>query len=313
MRPGRLPAVKRVIAIGSGKGGVGKSTVAANLALALRDGGLDVGLLDADIFGPSMPALLGIDDAPRRARMTENRQILPLEVHGLRLVSFGFFLGPGSPAIWRGPLVAKAVEQVSRGVVWPPLDLVVVDLPPGTGDVPLSLAGTIRVDGGIVVTTPQRLAVEEAEKALEMFRALEVPALGIVENMSFSRCACGRTSHPFGRGGGRELAERRDVPLLAELPFAEQVDAERGDERPPLLADPAGEPARRYRRLAAEVVRRLEEAATEEAATEEAGAPRETTASKGSAAPQTSAGTPEASGPGSAATRPLPVITGAEG
>lgn len=154
-RPGRLPTVKRTVAVGSGKGGVGKSTAAVNLALALRAGGLEVGLLDADIFGPSLPSLLGVADAPRRARMTSDRKILPLEAHGLSFVSFGFFLGPGSPAIWRGPLVAKAVEQVSRGVVWPALDLLVVDLPPGTGDVPLSLAQTIRVDGALVVTTPQ--------------------------------------------------------------------------------------------------------------------------------------------------------------
>jgi ATP-binding protein involved in chromosome partitioning len=237
---GRLPGVTRIVAVGSGKGGVGKSTVAANLALALHREGLRVGLMDADIYGPSIPMILGIEDGAQRIRMSEERKILPLEAHGLAVVSFGFFLGPQSPAVWRGPMVSKAVKQFSRGVVWPRLDVLVVDLPPGTGDIPLSLAQSVVVDGGVVVTTPQRLSVQEAEKAVEMFRKLEVPVLGVVENMSYGECECGRRSHPFGRGGGAALAERVDVPLLAELPFDEPVVEGEDRGAPPVLENPMG-------------------------------------------------------------------------
>lgn len=217
--PGRLPTVDAVAAVGSGKGGVGKSTAAACLALAAAEGGLEVGLLDADIYGPSLPDLLGVENAAERAELTDDRKIVPIEARGLPFVSFGFFLGEKSPAVWRGPLVAKAVEQVSRGVVWPDLDLLVVDLPPGTGDTPLSLTETVRVDAGIVVTTPQDLAVGEARKAVEMFDALDVPVAGVIENMSHATCECGRRSHPFGHGGGERLARETGRPLLARVPF----------------------------------------------------------------------------------------------
>jgi len=254
---GRLPGVGRVIAVGSGKGGVGKSTVAANLALALRIEGMRVGLLDADIYGPSIPMILGVEDGAQRIRMSEDRKVIPLEAHGLSVVSFGFFLGPESPAIWRGPMVGKAVKQFSQGVIWPELDVLVVDLPPGTGDVPLSLAQSVVVDGGIVVTTPQRLSVQEAEKAVEMFRSLHVPVLGVVENMSFSECDCGRRSNPFGRGGGAYLAESAGIPLLAELPFEEPIMAGEDRGAPPVLEDPEGSVARAFRALAGKVLARL--------------------------------------------------------
>lgn len=236
----RLQGVKRIIAVGSGKGGVGKSTVAANLALAFRRLGLRSGLLDADIYGPSVPMIMGIEDGAHQVEMTPDRKILPLEAHGVAVVSFGFFLGPESPAVWRGPMVSKAVRQFSRGVVWPDLDVLVVDLPPGTGDVPLSLAQSVVVDGGIVVTTPQRLAVQEAEKAVTMFRKLDVPVFGIVENMSYSQCECGRRSHPFGRGGGAELARGAGVALLAELPFEPGVVEGEDRGAPPVLDAPQG-------------------------------------------------------------------------
>ena len=221
----RLPRVGHVIAVGAGKGGVGKSTVAVNLALALRACGARVGLLDADIYGPSVPVLVGLEDGARRIEMTPQQQIIPLEAMGLHVVSFGFFLGAESPAVWRGPMVGKAVKQFSQGVVWPELDVLVVDLPPGTGDVPLSLAQSIVVDGAVVVTTPQRLSVLEAAKAVEMFRKLDVPVLGVVENMSFAVCACGRRSHPFGQGGGEALAKHTGCVLLGEVPFEEPVMA----------------------------------------------------------------------------------------
>ncbi|MEP7381138.1 MAG: Mrp/NBP35 family ATP-binding protein [Gemmatimonadota bacterium] len=229
-RQGRLTGARRIIAVGAGKGGVGKSTVAVNLALALQQTGLRVGVLDADIYGPSVPVLLGLEDGALRARMNDKKQILPLEAYGLSVVSFGFFLGAGSPAVWRGPMVGKAVTQFSRGVVWPDVDVLVVDLPPGTGDVPLSLAQSVVVDGAIVVTTPQRLAALEAAKAIAMFTTLDVPVLGVVENMSHATCTCGRRSFPFGSGGGAALAEKAGVPLLGQLPFEAGVvgDADRG-------------------------------------------------------------------------------------
>jgi len=245
----RVPRVKQVIAVGAGKGGVGKSTVAVNLALALADSGLRAGLLDADIYGPSVPMMLGLEDGARRVRMTEQKQILPLSAFGLAVVSFGFFLGSQSPAVWRGPMVGKAVKQFARGVVWPDLDVLVVDLPPGTGDVPLSLTEAVVVDGVVVVTTPQRLAVQEAGKAVEMFRKLSAPVLGLVENMSFAMCECGRRSYPFGQGGGETLSLALGCPLLAQVPFDESIVAG-GDRGAPVLLDqPAGDAAASFRAL----------------------------------------------------------------
>lgn len=231
---GRLAQVRHVVAVGAGKGGVGKSTVAVNLALALADAGHQVGLLDADIYGPSVPVLVGLEDGATRVRMNDAKQIVPLEALGLWVVSFGFFLGPESPAIWRGPVVAKTMKQFARGVAWPALDFLVVDLPPGTGDVPLSLAQSIVVDGAIVVTTPQRLAVLEAAKAVEMFRKLDVPVLGIVENMAHAECGCGRRSHPFGAGGGAQLARDAHVSLLGAVPF-EETTVHGGDSGKPVV------------------------------------------------------------------------------
>jgi ATP-binding protein involved in chromosome partitioning len=250
----RLPGVRRVVAVGAGKGGVGKSTVAANLALALRAGGLRVGLMDADIYGPSIPVIMGLEDGGARVRVTEDRRIVPVDAYGVAVVSFGFFLGPESPAVWRGPMVGKAVKQFSRGVVWPELDVLVVDLPPGTGDVPLTLAQSVVLDGAVVVTTPQRLAAIEAAKALEMFRKLGTPVLGVVENMSYAICECGRRSYPFGRGGGEWLSELTGAPLLGEVPFDAPVVE--GEDRglPPVVAAPEREVARAFAAIAGAVV-----------------------------------------------------------
>lgn len=247
---GRLPNVRNVVAVGAGKGGVGKSTVAVNLALALVGSGHRVGILDADIYGPSVPILVGLEDGATRVRMSEQKQIVPLEALGLTVVSFGFFLGPGSPAVWRGPMVGKAVKQFSRGVLWPDLDVLVVDLPPGTGDVPLSLAQSIVVDGAVVVTTPQRLAAIEARKAVEMFRKLDVPVLGVVENMSFTECECGRRSHPFGEGGGMRLAEDAGLVFLGAVPFEEDT-VDGGDAgEPVVLRSPTTATAAAFRTIA---------------------------------------------------------------
>jgi len=254
----RVPRVRHVVAVGAGKGGVGKSTVAVNLALALQESGLRAGLLDTDIYGPSVPVLVGLEDGARRVRMTAERQIQPLEALGLAVISFGFFLGEGSPAVWRGPMVGKAVKQFARGVVWPDLDVLVVDLPPGTGDVPIALTESVVVDGVVVVTTPQRLAVLEAGKAVELFRKLAVPVLGLVENMSYATCECGRRSHPFGRDGGAELARRMNCPLLARVPFDEATVAG-GDSGTPVLIDrPGGESAASFRVLARQVRQALD-------------------------------------------------------
>jgi ATP-binding protein involved in chromosome partitioning len=220
----RLASVRHIVAVGAGKGGVGKSTVAVNLALALARGGLRVGLLDADIYGPSLPILLGIDDGAVQVRMSPEKHIIPLDAYGLPFISFGFFLGEGSPAIWRGPMVSKAVKQFARGVAWPELDILIVDLPPGTGDVPLSLAQAVALSGAVVVTQPPRVAAAEARKAVEMFRALEVPVLGVVENMT----------GPFGSGAGAAVARALGVPLLGAVPFDECAVAE-GDAGTPTV------------------------------------------------------------------------------
>lgn len=225
----RLASVRHVIAVGAGKGGVGKSTVAVNLALALARDGLRAGLLDADIYGPSLPILLGIEDGAQHVRMSPDKHILPLDAYGLPMISFGFFLGEGSPAVWRGPMVSKAVKQFARGVAWPELDVLVVDLPPGTGDIPLSLAQSVALSGAIVVTQPPRVAAAEARKAAAMFRTLEVPVLGIVENMS----------GPFGRGTGRLVSAELGVPFLGEVPFDADIVGEGDRGVPTMVARPA--------------------------------------------------------------------------
>ncbi|HEX5385606.1 MAG TPA: P-loop NTPase [Gemmatimonadales bacterium] len=236
----RLAAVKHVVAVGAGKGGVGKSTVAANLAVVLAREGLRTGLLDADIYGPSLPMLLGIEDGARRVRLSPEKHIVPLEAHGLPLISFGFFLGERSPAIWRGPMVSKAVRQFARGVAWPELDVLVIDLPPGTGDVPLSLAQTIVLSGAVIVTQPPRVAAAEARKAAEMFRALDVTVLGVVENMTGA----------FGRGAGPTLANELAVPLLGEVPFDPGMVAEGDAGTPTVIARPTSAAAGAFEAVA---------------------------------------------------------------
>ena len=236
----RLTGIRHIVAVGAGKGGVGKSTVAVNLALALQHDGLRAGVLDADIYGPSLPILLGIEDGASQVRMSPEKHILPLRAHGLPMISFGFFLGEGSPAIWRGPMVSKAVKQFARGVAWPELDVLVVDLPPGTGDIPLSLAQSVALSGAVVVTQPPRVAAAEARKAAEMFRALDTPVLGLVENMSGA----------FGRGGGARVASELGVPFLGAIPFDEQVVAEGDTGIPTIVARPESETARAFDAIA---------------------------------------------------------------
>lgn len=236
----RLGTVRHIIAVGAGKGGVGKSTVAVNLAFALAADGLRTALLDADIYGPSLPIMLGVEERSSEVRMTADKQIIPLEAHGLPLISFGFFLGEGSPAIWRGPMVSKAVKQFARGVRWPDLDMLIVDLPPGTGDIPLSLAQAVQLSGAVVVTQPQRVAGAEAEKAAQMFSALEVPVLGVVENMAGA----------FGQGGGARVASKLKIPLLGSVPFDAEVVNESDGGVPTQVARPDSEVGQAYTAIA---------------------------------------------------------------
>jgi ATP-binding protein involved in chromosome partitioning len=239
--------VRHVIAVGAGKGGVGKSTVAVNLALALARDGLRIGLLDADIYGPSLPILLGLEDGASRVRLSPERHILPVQAHGLPIISFGFFLGEGSPAIWRGPMVSKTVKQFVRGVAWPELDVLVVDLPPGTGDVPLSLAQAVTLSGAVIVTQPPRVAVVEARKAAEMFHALEVPLIGVVENMS----------GPFGHGAGFSVATELETRFLGDVPFDTAIVDEGDAGVPTMVARPDSTAGNAFDRIAAEVAGQL--------------------------------------------------------
>jgi ATP-binding protein involved in chromosome partitioning len=246
-----LPGVAHVIAVASTKGGVGKSTVAVNLAFALAAEGHRVGLLDADVYGPSLPIMVGTDARPQ---VTPERRIHPPERHGIKLMSMGFFLDAQSPVIWRGPIVMGIVRQFLRDVHWGELDFLVVDLPPGTGDAQLTLVQQVPLSGALIVTTPQDVALLDVGRGMAMFAQVSTPVLGVVENMSGYACArCGTVDPIFGEGGARHLAERFGVPLLARLPLAPAV-REGGDRGQPIvLADPAHPVSRLMRDLAVRV------------------------------------------------------------
>ena len=244
-----LPGVANIIAVASGKGGVGKSTVAVNLALALQAEGARVGLLDADIYGPSVPRMLGISDA--RPEPLDDKRLRPVTAHGLQAMSIGLLVDEAAPAVWRGPMATSALSQLLHQTAWNDLDLLVVDMPPGTGDIQLTLAQRVPVAGALVVTTPQDVALADARKGLEMFRKVSVPVLGVVENMSLYRCrGCGETVSLFGQGGGARLAERCEVALLGELPLDPAVGAGVDAGLPTMVADPHGETAQQFRQIA---------------------------------------------------------------
>jgi ATP-binding protein involved in chromosome partitioning len=231
---GPLPGVRDIIAVASTKGGVGKSTVAVNLALAFGRLNRRVGLLDADVYGPSLPIMFGLAGRPRVA---DNKRICPLEKYGLRLMSIGFFLDDSSPVIWRGPLVMGLVRQFLKDVEWGELDVLVVDMPPGTGDAQLTLVQQVPLAGGVVVTTPQDVATLDVQRGIAMFQQVHIPVLGIIENMSYYECPhCGRREDLFGTGGGERIADRFGVPLLAQIPLVPDV-RQGGDEGKPLVAD----------------------------------------------------------------------------
>lgn len=231
---GLLPEVRHTIAVASGKGGVGKSTIAVNLAAALASGGASVGLLDADVYGPSIPLMTGLNGQPE---LTAERRLIPFERFGVRIMSLGFLVPADSAVIWRGPMLVKALDQLLRDVVWGKLDYLIVDMPPGTGDVQLTLAQKVSLAGAIIVTTPQDVALADARKGVAMFQKVQVPILGIVENMSYFECPhCSESSEIFSRGGGRLEAKRLGVPLLAEVPLHAAIRIA-GDTGAPLVSD----------------------------------------------------------------------------
>ncbi|MBI5130218.1 MAG: P-loop NTPase [Rhodopseudomonas palustris] len=246
-----IPGVRAVIAVASGKGGVGKSTTAINLALGLRDLGLRVGLLDADIYGPSVPRLTGIQEKPQ---LDDSRRMIPIKRFGLSVMSIGFLVDEDAPMIWRGPMVMSAITQMLRDVDWGQLDVLVVDMPPGTGDAQLTLAQNVPLKGAVIVSTPQDLALIDARRGLAMFTKVEVPVLGIIENMSYFLCPhCGTRSDIFGHGGARHEAERLGVPFLGEVPLHMDIRASADAGRPTVDSEPNGPHAAIYRAIAGQV------------------------------------------------------------
>jgi ATP-binding protein involved in chromosome partitioning len=247
-----IPGVEAIVAVASAKGGVGKSTVAVNLASALVRLGKRVGMLDADVYGPSLPTMLGINQRPR---VVDQSRVVPLEKHGLKIISMGFFLDDSSPVIWRGPLVTGLLRQFLKDVEWGALDVLIVDLPPGTGDVPLTLVQQVPLSGGVVVTTPQDVSVIDVERGIAMFQQVNTPVLGIVENMSDYVCPhCGTHDAIFGSGGAARLAEHFGLPLLARLPIEPAVRAAGDAGTPIVLAEPEHAVSRAYLDVAAHVL-----------------------------------------------------------
>ena len=250
-----VPGVKHIIAVASGKGGVGKSTTAVNLALGLAANGLATGLLDADIYGPSMPRMLGVTEKPESA---DGKMLKPIEKYGLKTMSIGYIVNEDTPMIWRGPMVSSALEQMLRDVEWGGLDVLVVDMPPGTGDAQLTLAQRVALAGAVIVSTPQDIALVDARKGLNMFRKVAVPVLGIVENMSYFLCPhCGERSEIFGHGGAREEADKLGVPFLGEVPLHLDIRTTSDSGHPIVVSKPDSAHAQIYKNVAGRVWKQL--------------------------------------------------------
>jgi ATP-binding protein involved in chromosome partitioning len=250
-----LPGVRNIVAVASGKGGVGKSTTAINLAAALAGEGARVGLLDADIYGPSLPHMLGLAGRPE---IREGNRIVPMQAFGLQAMSIGFLVDEDQPMIWRGPMVTGALQQLLNNTDWDDLDYLIIDLPPGTGDIQLTLSQQIPVSGAIIVTTPQDIALLDAQKGLRMFQQVSVPVLGLVENMSMHVCSnCGHAEPIFGQGGGERMARRYDTDLLGSLPLDIRIRERADSGEPIVIAEPEGPAAQAYRDIARKAAARL--------------------------------------------------------
>jgi ATP-binding protein involved in chromosome partitioning len=245
--------VKNVVAVASGKGGVGKTTVAVNVAVALAQSGAKVGLLDADIYGPNVPTMMGVTRLPPQS----GEKLTPAEAYGVQVMSIGFLVKPGQPLIWRGPMLHSAIRQFLADVAWSELDYLIIDLPPGTGDAQLSLAQSVPLSGGLIVTLPQQVSLEDARRGLEMFRELNVPILGVVENMSFLELPDGTRMDIFGSGGGKQLADAADVPYLGAIPMDPSVRVGGDTGAPVVISKPESAPAKALRDLAEKVAARL--------------------------------------------------------
>ncbi|MDA0234852.1 MAG: iron-sulfur cluster carrier protein ApbC [Proteobacteria bacterium] len=253
-----LPGVRNIIAVASGKGGVGKSTTAVNLALALSAEGARVGLLDADIYGPSQPQMLGIGD--QRPVSEDGKTMTPLQAFGLQAMSIGFLIDPDTPMVWRGPMATQALNQMLKDTAWDDLDYLVIDMPPGTGDIQLTLSQSVPVTGAVIVTTPQDIALLDARKSVKMFEKVGVPILGVVENMSIHICSkCGHEEHIFGQGGGEKMCADFNVPFLGALPLDIQIRTEADSGAPTVVADPDGRIASIYKQIARKVAVRIAE------------------------------------------------------
>ena len=243
-----VPGIKNILAVASGKGGVGKSTTAVNLALALAAEGAAVGVLDADIYGPSQPMMLGIAGRPESH---DGKHLEPMAGHGLQAISIGFLIDIDTPMVWRGPMVTQALEQLLKDTRWRDLDYLVVDLPPGTGDIQLTLAQKVPVTGAVIVTTPQDIALIDARKGLKMFEKVGIPILGVVENMSFHVCPkCGHQSHIFGSGGAEKMSRDYGTELLGQLPLDEAIRSQADSGKPTVVSDPDGPIAAIYKKIA---------------------------------------------------------------
>ena len=254
-----VSGVKNIIAIASGKGGVGKSTTAVNLALALAAEGANVGILDADIYGPSQPQMLGIDGRPESL---DGKKLEPMTAHGLQAMSVGFLIDPETPMVWRGPMVTQALTQLLGDTNWHDLDYLVVDLPPGTGDIQLTLAQQVPVTGAVIVTTPQDIALLDARKGLKMFEKVGIPILGIVENMSIHICSkCGNEEHIFGSGGAERMGKDYEVEVLGHLPLDINIRMQVDGGKPTVVADPDGRVAEIYKGIARRVAIKIAESA----------------------------------------------------
>ena len=251
-----LPGVSNILAVASGKGGVGKSTTAVNLALALAADGARVGILDADIYGPSQPLMLGLQG--QRPLSEDGQSMLPLEAHRLKVMSVGFLVDADQPMVWRGPMVTQALNQLLTQTRWGDIDYLVVDMPPGTGDIQLTLSQRVPVSGAVIVTTPQDIALADAIKGLQMFRKVSIPVLGVIENMSTHVCSqCGHEEALFGSGGGQRMAESHEVPLLGQLPLDIRIREQTDGGRPTVVAEPDGPVTAAYRRTARRMTARL--------------------------------------------------------